>query len=112
MSPRTHGKLLMPLNQLLHDEQLIMRRAARSKDWREAEDFRRQLIVLDAKIAAYPIRNRSGASKPTLGEGPRPDQSLTLPVEIPSGLLAAVDAWAGAWAVSCLIARPGCRGAV
>ena len=89
----------MPLNQLLHDEQLTLIRAARAKDRHEAEGYRTRLAKLDDQISAFPLRNRSLAregSSPTLAS----TQAVSFQSQLGPSRLAGIVHWAEVWGIS------------
>ncbi|QGN55508.1 hypothetical protein [Novosphingobium sp. Gsoil 351] len=88
----------MPLNQLLHDEQVTMIRAAGAKPGREVDGYSNPFAPLDDQISGYVFRNRGVAQKvrpstPTLSERP------TIALELLPSQLAGIDHWASVWGV-------------
>lgn len=97
MCPHTRGTL-MPLNQLLHDEQVTMIRAAGPKNGREADGSRNRFAPVNNQISGYVFGNRSVAptARPSAPAG---SERSSIRVELMPSQLAGIDHWAGIWGV-------------
>lgn len=97
MSPRTKGTL-MPLNQLLHDQQVTMIRAAEAKNGREVDGSRNRFAPVNNQVSGYVFRNRVVAqtARPSV---PAVSERSTIAVEFMPSQLAGIDHWASVWGV-------------
>lgn len=90
----------MPLNQLLHDEQVTLMRAAGAKDRREVESYRNQLAELANQISAYALRNHEVCSTRKPPVDALIDGRISISVPLRPSQLTGLDRWAEKWGVS------------
>ncbi len=90
----------MPLNQLLHDEQVTLIKAADPTNGRDPKEFRHRLVGLDRQISAYPVRNHDAASSAQIARHDDVHRLATISLKPTVARLAEIDRLSGEWGVS------------
>lgn len=90
----------MPLNQLLHDDQVTRIRATVAKNPGEAEGYRRRLPELNDKFSHYPLRGHKSPVEDKPTASPLPTRALSVSLDISTERLAGIDHWAKVWGTS------------